>query len=147
MSGGRAEDRDEAEGVKEEVTTIRIAGLAVAITLLFGGVYALKPQKVGNTSGWVLWEKTMKEDVSTGVWTTDWEPLEGFDHLADCHKSGQEVIEGARAFMSSGGRKLVVVRPDGRSAVYSIEEDGAKRSVDYRLLCFPGPLDVRPSRL
>jgi hypothetical protein len=136
----------EAEGGEEEMKALRMAGLAVAVTLLFGVVYAVKAPRVGNTSGWVLWEKTMKEGGSTGVWITEWEPLDGFDYLADCQRSGQEVIEGARAFMSSGGRKLVDVRPDGRSAVYSVEEDGAQRTVDYRLLCFPSLFDARPSR-
>lgn len=128
------------------MTVPRMAWLAVALILFVAMLYALKFPKVGNTSGWVLWEKTMKDGGPTVGWTTEWEPLDGFDHLSDCQQSGQEVIEGARAFMSSGGRKLVDVRPDGRSAVYSDTEDGAQRTVDYRLLCFPGPFDARPNR-
>ena len=118
---------------------------AVALVVLFAVVYALTYPRAGSATGWVLWEKTMKDGGPTVGWTTEWEPLDGFDQLSDCQQSGQEVIEGARAFMSSGGRKLVVVRPDGRSAVYSVAEDGAQRTVDYRLLCFPGPFDARPS--
>ena len=128
------------------MTVRRIASLAVALILLLAVVYALESQSVGNTSGWVLWEKTMKDVGPTKGWTTEWEPLDGFDHRSDCQQSGQEVIEGARAFMSSGGRKLVDVRPDGRSAVYTVTEDGAQHTVDYRLLCFPGPFDARPFR-
>jgi hypothetical protein len=118
---------------------------AVALILLVGVVYALRYQRVGDTSGWVLWEKTAKDGDPTVGWTTEWEPVDGFDHLSNCQQSGQEIIEGARAFMSSGGRKLVNVRPDGRSAVYSVAENGVERTVDYRLLCFPSPFDPRPS--
>ena len=44
---------------------------------------------------------------------------------------------------TAGGRELVAVRPDGRSAVYTSMEGGAQHTVDYRLLCFPGPFDPR----
>ena len=72
----------------------------------------------GNASSWILWEKTMP--MKDGDTTTAWEPLEGFDRLADCHRSGLGIVQTARDFMNSGGRTLVAVRPDGRSAVYRL---------------------------
>jgi hypothetical protein len=120
-------------------------GLVVPILALLAGAYALGARSVGGTPGWVLWEKTMKDGGPAARWTTEWEPLDGFDRLSSCHQSGQEIVEGARAFMSSEGRTLVAVRPDGRSAVYSMTENGAERRVDYRLVCFPGQVDPRSS--
>jgi len=113
--------------------------LVVAVVSLFAA-YLFSSQSNGNASSWILWEKTMT--MKDGG-TTAWEPLEGFDRLADCHQSGLDIVQAARDFMNSGGRTLVAVRPDGRSAVYSVVEGGAQHTVDYRLLCFPGPFDPR----
>ena len=112
-----------------------------AIVSVFALAYLFNAQSNGNASSWILWEKTMT--MKDGDVTMAWEPLEGFDRLADCHQSGLGIVQAARDFMNSGGRTLVAVRPDGRSAVYSVMEGGAQQTVDYRLLCFPGPFDPR----
>ena len=115
--------------------------LVVAVISLFALAYLFNSQSRGNPSSWILWEKNMTtKDTDT---TTTWEPLDGFDRLSDCHQSGLDIVQAARDFMNSGGRKLVGVRPDGRSGVYEFIEGGAKHTVDYRLLCFPGPFDPR----
>ena len=57
----------------------------------------------------------------------DVEPLDGFDRLSDCHQSGLDIVQAARDFMNSGGRKLVGIRPDGRSGVYEFIE-GERRA-------------------
>jgi hypothetical protein len=122
----------------------RIVWMAVALVLMFAAIYAFKSAGSMTASTWVLWEKTMT--MKDGGDTSAWEPLDGFDRLSDCHESAREIIQDARAFMTSGGRTLVAVRPDGRSAVYTVTEDGAQHTTDYRLLCFPGPFDPRPVR-
>ena len=116
--------------------------LVVVIVSLFGLAYLFSSQLNGTASSWILWEKNMT--TKDGATTTTWEPLDGFDRLSDCHQSGREIVQSALDFMNSGGRKVLAVRPDGRSAVYS--EGGAQETVDYRLMCFPGPFDPRVSR-
>jgi hypothetical protein len=126
------------------MTRRAIVLMGAVLILVFAAIYAAKSIRNGTASTWVLWEKTMTtKDTDT---TTEWEPLDGFDRLSDCHRLGQEIIQDARAFMTSGGRKLLAVRPDGRSAVYTITENGAQHTIDYRLLCFPGPFDPRPAK-
>jgi len=97
-----------------------------------------------DADAWVLWEKRMT--FSGGGDTTAWEPLDGFDRLAACQKSGQEILRSALAFMGSEGRKLLSVRPDGRSAAYEETAGAAKQTVDARFLCFPGSLDPRATK-
>jgi hypothetical protein len=121
-----------------------IVWVAVVLVLMFAAIYVFHSPGGGTASTWVLWEKNMT--TKDGDTTTAWEPLDGFDRLSDCHQSAQEIIQDARAFMSSGDRKLVAVRPDGRSAVYTVAEDGAQHTTDYRILCFPGSFDPRPER-
>ena len=118
--------------------------VAVALVLVFAGIYVFNSTRSRTASTWVLWEKqmTMKGDDTA----TSWEPLDGFERLWDCHKSAQGIIQDARAYMTSGDRKLVGVRPDGRSAVYTVTEGGSQHTIDYRMLCFPGPFDPRPAR-
>jgi hypothetical protein len=106
----------------------------VALTL----AYSVKPK---DAAAWVLWEKRMT--FKDGGEATAWEPLDGFDRLADCQKSGQEILRAALDFMKSDGRKLLSVRPDGRSASYEENDGGAQQTVDARFLCFPGPFDPR----
>ena len=108
---------------------------AVVLVLMFGVIYVFKPTGSETATTWVLWEKSMT--MKDGGTTTAWEPLDGFDRLSDRHQSAREIIQDARAFMNSGGRTLVAVRPDGRSAMYTVTEDGAQRSTDCRPLCFP----------
>jgi hypothetical protein len=104
---------------------------------LLAVLYMVSPK---NQSGWVLWEKRMT--FRDGGEATTWEPLDGFERLGDCHRSGQEIVADALEFMRSGGRKLLSVRPDGRSAAYAVEGD-AQHTVDTRYLCFPGAFDPR----
>jgi hypothetical protein len=126
--------------------TLRGLGwVAVVLVLMVAAIYVFSSTWGGTVSSWVLWEKNMI--TKDGATTTTWEPLDGFDRLSDCHQSAREIIEDARAFMTSGGRTLVAVRPDGRSAVYTVTEHGVQLTTDYRLLCFPGPFDPRPARL
>ena len=115
--------------------------IAAALVSLVALAYSFRPQ---NADGWVLWEKRMT--LTNGNEVTAWEPLDGFGRLADCQKSGQEIVQSALEFMRSGGRKLVAVRPDGRSAVYQEGEGAAQSSVDTRHLCFPGSFDPRTSK-
>src|SRR5262245_41749128 len=116
-----------------------IVWVAVVLVLMFAAVYVFNSPGSGTASPWVLGEEN--RIMKGGGTTTEWEPLDGFDRLSDCHQSAREIIQDARAFMNSSGRKLVAARPDGRSAVYTTTEDGAERTTDYRLLCFPGPFD------
>ena len=106
----------------------------VSLTL----AYSVKQK---DAAAWVLWEKRMT--FKDGGEATSWEPLDGFDRLADCQKSGQEILRAALDFMKSEGRKLLSVRPDGRSASYEENESGTRQTVDARFLCFPGPFDPR----
>ena len=112
--------------------------LAVVLVSLVAFACTLGPK---DAAAWVLWEKRMTFKDSGEA--TVWEPLDGFDRLADCQKSGQEILKGALGFMGSEGRKLLSVRPDGRSAAYEVSEGGARHTVDTRFLCFPGPFDPR----
>ena len=115
--------------------------LAVVLVSLVAFACTLSPK---GAAAWVLWEKRMTfKDAGEA---TVWEPLDGFDRLADCQKSGQEILKGALGFMGSEGRKLLSVRPDGLSAAYEVSEGGARHTVDTRLLRFPGPLDPRAGR-
>jgi hypothetical protein len=119
-----------------------IVRVAIVLVLIFAVLQVFNSTRRGTASAWILWEKNMT--MKDGGTTTAWEPLDGFDRLSDCHQSAREVIQDARAFMNSGGRTLVSVRPDGRSAVYSVTENESQHTTDYRLLCFPGPFDPRP---
>jgi hypothetical protein len=101
--------------------------------------YIVRPK---DGAAWVLWEKRMT--FKDGGEATAWEPLDGFDRLTDCQESGREILKGALGFMGSEGRKLLSVRPDGRSASYEASEGGTPLTVDTRFLCFPGPFDPRP---
>jgi hypothetical protein len=111
----------------------------VVIVLLLGAAYLFRSRLSGTPATWILWEKSMT--TKGGTTTTTWEPLDGFDRLPECHQSAQAIVKSALEFMNSDGRKLIGVRPDGRSAVYSQGEP--EDAVDYRLLCFPGPFDPR----
>ena len=96
----------------------------------------------GNRSSWVLWERnlTTKEGNATPLW----EPIDGFDRLTDCQRSGRQILQTALTFMkNSGGKLLGDVRPDGRSATFAVTEAGAEQTVDVRYLCFPGTFEPR----
>jgi hypothetical protein len=132
---------DYAEEEGEEAVTRRDWLMAALLVLVVVLAYTIRPK---NDDAWVLWEKRMTfKDAGEA---TAWEPLDGFDRLADCQKSGQEILKGALGFMGSEGRKLLGVRPDGRSATYEDGESGARHTVDTRFLCFPGPFDPRSPR-
>lgn len=78
--------------------TLRLVGL---VALAVGGL-ARAPQFAGaqSASTWILLEKyfTMKN----GAGTTTWEPQDGFDFLADCRMSAQQLLQTALAFMKTG---------------------------------------------
>ena len=79
--------------------------------------------------------------------TTQWEPQDGFDTLAECRTSARELLQLALAYMKSGaGTRMGPVRPDGRSAMFALTGTGEKQTLDIRYLCFPGTFDPRPSR-
>ena len=121
--------------------TLRDWLLAAALVSLVALAYNLKPK---DAAAWVLWEKRMTFRGDSEA--TAWEPLDGFDRLADCQKSGQEILQAALPYMKSEGRKLLTVRPDGRSAAYEESDGATKVTVDARYLCFPAPFDARPSQ-
>ena len=73
-----------------------------------------------------------------------WEPMDGYDSIAECRKTGQEHLKNALTSMNNGaGRLLGPVRPDGRSAMFAVTEAGSQGTVDSRYLCFPGSFDPR----
>ena len=126
------------KGEGEEAMTRRDWLMALALVSLMPLSCAVRPS---DPAAWVLWEKRMT--FKDAAEATVWEPLDGFDSLAGCRKSGQEILKSALGYMGSEGRKLLGVRPDGRSATYEDGESGARHTVDTRLLCFPGPFDPR----
>ena len=94
-------------------------------------------------AGWILWEKNMTSKPGSPEAVT-WEPLDGYDALAECRKTGQEHLKNAVAYMNSGAGKLLgAVRPDGRSATFALTNP-VGQTVDIRYLCFPGGFDPRP---
>jgi hypothetical protein len=94
-------------------------------------------------SGWILWEKNMI--AKAGGETVTWEPQDGFESLRECRESGQKLLGFALAYMKSGAGKLLGdVRPDGRSAIFEVTNQGARETIDIRYLCFPGEFDPRP---
>ena len=96
-------------------------------------------------SGWILWEKNFRVKGTTE--TTEWEPQDGFDTLAECRATARELLQSALAYMKSGaGTLLGPVRPDGRSATFALTGAGQKQTLDVRYLCFPGTFDPRPAR-
>ena len=96
-----------------------------------------------TTSGWVLWEKIMT--AKAGAESVTWEPLDGFESIAECRQIGQQTLQYALDYMKSGaGKMLGPVRPDGRSAIFESANVKPRQTVDTRFLCFPGALDPRP---
>ena len=96
-------------------------------------------------AGWILWEKNFR--VKGIAETTEWEPLDGFDTLAECRATARAQFQFALAYMKSGAGTLMgPVRPDGRSATFVLTGTGEKQTVDIRYLCFPGTFDPRPVR-
>ena len=97
-----------------------------------------------GAAGWILWEKNMINKPGAPESVT-WEPLDGYDTLAECRRTGQEHLKNALTYMNSGAGKLLgPVRPDGRSATFAVTDAGATHTVDIRYLCFPGGFDPRP---
>ena len=96
-----------------------------------------------TASGWVLWEKNMV--TRAGAESVTWEPMDGFESIAECRQTGQQLLQYALDYMKSGaGTLLGPVRPDGRSAMFEVTNAGPRHTVDTRFLCFPGALDPRP---
>jgi len=96
-----------------------------------------------TASGWVLWEKNMV--AKAGAETVTWEPMDGFESIAECRQIGQQLLQYALDYMKSGAGKLLgPVRPDGRSAMFEVANAKPRQTVDTRYLCFPGTLDPRP---
>jgi hypothetical protein len=113
--------------------------LGVVFVLLFSPIASIAQ----TTSGWVLWEKNMV--TRTGTESVTWEPMDGFESIADCRQTGQQLLRGALDYMKSGAGKLLGdVRPDGRSAVFEVTNGRTRQTIDIRYLCFPGGLDPRP---
>jgi hypothetical protein len=95
-----------------------------------------------STSAWILWEKHYTTKGSSA--TTMWEPQDGFELLADCRRSAQQLLQFALASMKSNNGKLLgPVQLDGRAAVFTLTEAGVEQTIDVRYLCFPGPFDPR----
>jgi hypothetical protein len=120
---------------------------SIGLILLTIGAIAGTPSLVDaqSTPGWILWEKYFTVKGSTE--TTQWEPQDGFDTLADCRMAAQQLFQYALAYMKDGHGKLQgPVRPDGRSAVFAVTDAGVQQTVDIRYVCFPGAFDPRPQR-
>jgi hypothetical protein len=116
--------------------------IVVSIALITAAVAVPSPVRA-QAAGWILWEKNMIAKAGSEI--TTWEPQDGFESIAECRTSGQQLIESALAFMkSSGGKLLGDVRPDGRSAVFAVTNAGAQETIDIRFICFPGVFDPRP---
>ncbi|HEV8395068.1 MAG TPA: hypothetical protein VGQ37_12385 [Vicinamibacterales bacterium] len=95
-----------------------------------------------TTSGWVLWEMTMV--TKAGADSVTWVPLDGFESIAECRQTGQQMLQNALDYVKSGAGKLLgPVRPDGRSLIYEVTNAKPRQTVDTRFLCFPGALDPR----
>jgi hypothetical protein len=121
--------------------TVRVIGLAVLIV----GALAGAPSFAGaeSPSAWILWEKYFSMKRNAG--TTTWEPQDGFDRLADCRTSAQQLLQTALAYMKDNGGKLLgPVQLEGRAAVFAVAKSGVQERVDVRYLCFPGTFDPRP---
>ena len=113
--------------------------LGVLVALLFWPV----APSAQTTSGWVLWEKNMA--ARAGTESVTWEPIDGFESIAECRQMGQQQLQYALDYVKSGaGTLLGPVRPDGRSLIYEVANAKPRQTVDTRYLCFPGALDPRP---
>jgi hypothetical protein len=115
------------------------SALGVVLALLCGPA-ATSAQ---TASGWVLWEKNMV--ARAGAESVTWEPMDGFESIAECRQNGQQLLQYALDYVKSGaGKMLGPVRPDGRSLIYEVTNAKPRQTVDTRFLCFPGTLDPRP---
>jgi hypothetical protein len=123
---------------------------ALAVTLAFVAGLSPVPARAQNVNsgpavgaGWILWEKNMV--TRAGRQRTTWEPLDGFESLADCRTTAQPVLQAAVDYMPTTGAKMLgPVRPDGRSAMFTLTKGGVQETTDLRYLCFPGAFDPRP---
>jgi hypothetical protein len=113
----------------------------VIVLIIITAVSAAVKAQAGTA--WILWEKNMI--AKAGGETVTWEPQDGFESLRECRESGQKLLGFALAYMKSGAGKLLGdVRPDGRSAMFEVMNQGARETIDIRYLCFPGEFDPRP---
>ena len=113
------------------------------VVLGIAAIAAPLPAGAQAGSGWILWEKNMI--AKAGGETVTWEPQDGFESLGECRESAQTLLGYALAYMKSGAGKLLGdVRPDGRSAMFEVTNQGARETIDIRYLCFPGEFDPRP---
>jgi hypothetical protein len=121
---------------------MRTIGFAILLT---GAIAGLASIVEAQSAGWILWEKNYTTKGTTE--TTTWEPLDGFDLLAECRMTAREIFQTALAYMKNNGGKLLGdVRTDGRSGVFAVTQAGVEQTVDIRYLCFPGAFDPRPLR-
>lgn len=122
---------------------MRVIGFAILLTGAIASAASIAEAQ--SASGWILWEKNFTTKGSTE--TTMWEPLDGFDALAECWMTAQKIFQTALASMKNNGGKLLGdVRPDGRSGAFAVTVAGVEQTVDIRYLCFPGAFDPRPQR-
>jgi hypothetical protein len=120
-------------------------GFVLSVTMV---VVAPSPVGAQAAPGWILWEKSMISKPGAGApESVTWEPLDGYESIAECRRSAQEPLKAAVAHMKSGAGKVIAVRPDGRSAVFAATNAGAQQTIDIRYLCFPGAFDPRPPAL
>jgi hypothetical protein len=113
-----------------------------ALGVMFALLVAPIATSAQATSGWVLWEKTMVDKA--GAESVTWVPLDGFESIAECRQTGQQMLQYALDYVKSGAGKLLgPVRPDGRSLIYEVTNAKPRQTVDTRFLCLPGALDPR----
>jgi len=114
----------------------------VFVLLVFVATAAPPAVRAQAASGWILWEKFMR--MKAGSETVTWEPQDGFESLAECRAVAQQLLQAALAYMKDGGGgKLLAVRPDGRSAAFTVTDGGVQGTLDIRYVCFPGAFDPR----
>lgn len=118
---------------------------AIGLVALIVGVLASAPPFADAQSNatWILWEKYHTKKGTTE--TTTWEAQDGFETLADCRKSAQQLLQYSLDYVKSmKGKLLGPVQLDGRAVVFAITESGIEKTFDVRYLCFPSPFDPRP---
>jgi hypothetical protein len=82
---------------------MRSIGFIVLRTGAIAGTLSLVDAQ--STAGWVLWEKNFTTEKGTEI--THWEPQDGFDTIADCRMSAQQLFQFAFAYVKTAGENYL----------------------------------------